>query len=325
MVNGMPFGTPTSPLFSAIGSDPSDRILVLLQLSGGNDGLATLVPIDQFDNLAHVRSNIIIPENQLTPLTDTLSLHPSIDNFRSVWDQGNLSIIQDVAYPNQDRSHFRSMDIWQSGSPADEIWDTGWVGRHLDQYHPTYPTGYPNIDHPDPIAVSLGYSISETCQGVSGNFGLSVSNPYNLSDIFENGNQPPPAGKYGDELDYLRTTIAQSNAYGAVVKAAVEAGTSSRTYPTSYLGYQMQNIVKLITGGLRSKVYVLSVGGFDTHAGQVDPSDTRTGEHANLLSIINEALPVFLNDLADQGLSSVRVSNLELSARILRLVGMQNR
>ncbi|MCI5083419.1 MAG: hypothetical protein MRY78_17100, partial [Saprospiraceae bacterium] len=137
LVNGMNISTlAKSSLFSAVNNE-SDRVLVLVQLNGGNDGLNTLLPVDQYDKLASVRENILIPENQLISLTDTLSLHPNMQGVQSLYDDAKLAIIQSVGYPNQNRSHFRSTDIWTSGSPAEEFWTTGWLGRYLEDLHPT--------------------------------------------------------------------------------------------------------------------------------------------------------------------------------------------
>jgi len=139
-------------LFDLIGDD-NDRVLVMVQLQGGNDGLASIVPLDQFDNLMQVRSNVMIPQNNLLNITDTLSMHSSMGSMKELFDDGNLNIIQGVAYPDQNRSHFRSTDIWHSASEPDEYLTTGWMGRYFDINHSSFPEGYPNNDCPDPFAL----------------------------------------------------------------------------------------------------------------------------------------------------------------------------
>ena len=137
LLNGMRLSAmPKSSIFNSINND-SDRVLVLIQLIGGNDGTNMIVPLDQYDNLMNVRSNIMIPQNQIIPVTDNLGFHPSITGLKSLYDDARLGIVQGVAYPNQNRSHFRSTDIWTTGSPASEFWTTGWDIIHQNAFLPT--------------------------------------------------------------------------------------------------------------------------------------------------------------------------------------------
>ncbi len=299
----VPFATPLSPLFTALGSDPSDRVLVLINLIGGNDGLASLVPLDQYDQLAQVRANILLPQNTLHTLDSTRGLHASLTGFKSVWDTGRMGIVQDVGYPDQNRSHFRSSDIWNTGSPSNEEWTTGWLGRHFETVHPTFPTDYPNQQHPDPVAISLGYAVSETCQGIAGNFALTVNNPQYAGGILDNSGGSTPPGIYGDELSFIRTSIAQANAYGDVVRDAADRGMNVGSYPSNnQLASRLADVARLISGGLQTKVYIVSLGGFDTHADQVVEGDVTTGEHAALLQQLGDAVAAFQADINALGL-----------------------
>ena len=303
VVNRMPVGSLTGPLFNAIGSDPSDRVLVLINLTGGNDGLNSLVPLDQYDNLAVLRPNVVIPQNQLINLDATRALHPSLAGFRTVWDSGQLGIVQDIAYPDQNRSHFRSTDIWNTGSPSSETWTTGWLGRHFQLQHPDYPNGYPSEDNPDPIAIALGNAVSETCQGIAGNFSLTVNDPTDTSSILDSGMGSTPQRPYGFELEYIRQTIAQSNAYGDIVKSAAENASNTIAYPENNLfATQLSYVARMIAGGLRTKVYVVTLGGFDTHAAQVEGGDPTTGEHARLLQLLGDGVAAFQADINALGL-----------------------
>jgi len=282
----------------------NDRILVLVRLNGGNDGLNTIIPLDQYDQLAQVRNNILLPENSLLPLTDTNALHPNMVGVQQLYNDGLAGIIQSVGYPDQNRSHFRSTDIWTSGSPSNENWNTGWLGRYLDEYHPGFPDEYPNSDYSDPFAINMGSSIvSNTCQGSAANYSLALSDPFSLSPVMEGEGSEVPDSPYGEELQFIRTTIIQTNAYSEGVTAAAEQGANMVDYPEdNRFAEQLKNIALLISGGLTTKIYIATLGGFDTHAEQVVDGDTTSGEHALLLSSLSGAVAAFQADLQALGL-----------------------
>lgn len=296
-----------SSLLPIINSAPNDRVLVIIQLNGGNDGLNMLVPIDQYDKLMGVRENVMIPENQLLPFTDTLSLHPAMSGVKNLYENGNLSILQSVGYPNQNRSHFRSTDIWTSASAADEFISTGWLGRHFDGQHPTFPTDFPNEDHPDPIAITIGSLISETCQGVGANFSLAIRDVESLAPLSEGVGSDLPDNYYGEQLGFLRNAIAQTNAYGDTIIAAANKGNNlSNLYPetgANGLADQLKIVANLISGGLQTKVYIVSMAGFDTHAEQVMDNDPTQGIHAELLAELATAMDAFQDDLKQLGIA----------------------
>ena len=303
LLNGMSISAmPKSSIFNAIDND-SDRVLVLIQLIGGNDGINTIVPLDQYDNLMNVRGNIMLPQSSLINVNDTLAFHPNMSGIKNLYDDAKLGIVQGVAYPNQNRSHFRSTDIWTSGSPADEFWTTGWIGRHFDELYEGFPEGYPNETYPDPFAITMGNIVSETCQGIAANYSLTLNDPFSLSQLSEGEEGELPDNYYGEELSFLRTTIAQTNAYSETIIAAAEGGANVVDYPEdNRLAQQLKNVALLIAGGLGTKVYVVSLGGFDTHANQVVEGDVTTGEHAILLSTLSEAIASFQEDLKQLGL-----------------------
>ncbi|MEM1220378.1 MAG: hypothetical protein AAGH79_15760, partial [Bacteroidota bacterium] len=220
LLKGMPVqAVEQSSIFNFINPE-TDRVLVLINLNGGNDGLNMLLPLDQYDQLANNRSNVLYSENQALPITDTAAFHPAMGGAQKLFDEGRLSIIQSVAYPNQNRSHFRSTDIWTTGSPADEFWTTGWIGRFLALNHTAFPEGYPNTDYPDPLAMTMDSFVSETCQGTVSNFSLAVTDPFSLGNLATGGEDEVPDNAYGDELEFLRTTIAQTNAYSDTILTA---------------------------------------------------------------------------------------------------------
>lgn len=303
MLNGMGLSTITkSKLFNTINFE-NDRVLVLINLVGGNDGLSTLIPMDSYDQLANYRPNIYLPEPSLLDIGDNMALHPSMSGIRSLYDDAKVNLIHDVGYPDQNRSHFRSSDIWTSGSPSNEEWTSGWLGRFFDMEVPGFPDGYPNSDFPDPIAITMGSSVSSTCQGTITNFSMVVNDPFELSDLASGGDSFVPDNYYGEELQFLRTSVQQTNQYSEIIVDAANSGANMVDYPDTNLAFQLKNIARLVSGGLQTKVYIANIGGFDTHADQVQAGDTTTGQHANLLQELGDAMKAFQNDLQALGIA----------------------
>ena len=304
MLKGMAVAPVVKNTFARLLNPDSDRVLVLIQLNGGNDGLNSVIPRDQYDHLVAVRPQVVIPENEILTLTDTVGLHPNMTALKEIYEEGNLGIVQSVGYPNQNRSHFRSTDIWHTGSDADVYLNTGWMGRYFDYFFENYPANYPNNECPDPFALTIGSSVSETCQGLSGNFSLALIDPENLSQLATPINNELTAGCYAEKLDFLTKTIEQTNAYGDIIQAANDRGAnaSSLYNDDDGLAQQLKLVARLIKGGLRTQVYVVSLGGFDTHANQVVEGESTTGTHAELLRELSEAIYAFQEDLKSLGL-----------------------
>ena len=250
-----------------------DRVLVLIRLNGGNDGLNTLIPLDQYDNLVIQRQNVLIPEGFIIPISSTNGLHPSMTGVASLFNDGKAAVIQNVGYPEQNRSHFRSTDIWSFGS-LDQATNTGWIGRFMDSKYPNFPEDYPNETNPDPFAISMGYEVSSTCQGLMSNFSHTVPDPFQDVNV-GNGATLDDGTYYGSHMAFLTTMIAQTNAYSVRVKAAADAGNSTSTLydMTNPLSVYMSNIAQMISGGLKTKVYIVNVNGFDTHGDQIQILD----------------------------------------------------
>ncbi|MFN0214681.1 MAG: DUF1501 domain-containing protein [Saprospiraceae bacterium] len=289
-------------LLSALNND-TDRILVLIQLNGGNDGLSTLLPLDQYAALSTLRSPVLIPESAGIKLNNETALHPAMTDLNMAWQDGKVQLIQGVGYPNQNRSHFRSQDIWITASDANQFLTTGWLGRYLDCEFPGYPNGFPNPDNPDPIALTIGNTVSETCQGVNGNYSLSVIDPNTISVLDDPNLEPVPANCYGMELSFLREAVKQTNQYNDTIKQAAAMGTNLGTKynADNALAQKLKTVARLISGGLKTRVYVVNQGGFDTHAGQVNANDKTTGAHANLLRNLSNAICAFQDDLSKLG------------------------
>ncbi|MEO0469768.1 MAG: DUF1501 domain-containing protein, partial [Bacteroidota bacterium] len=283
----------------------NDRVLVLVQLNGGNDGLNTVLPLDQYTNLSAVRSNVLIPDNQALLVGTDTGLHPAMQGIKQLWDDQKLGILQSVGYPEPNFSHFRSTDIWHTGSPSDEVWESGWLGRYLELQHSGFPIGYPNDDFPDPLAITIGSIVSTTCQGMTTNLGMAIGDPSSFNPLLTGGTDVLPNSNYGTELGFLRQSMEQTNQYLQVIQAADSAGSNqSALYDQnpSRLAEQLKIVARLIKGGLQTKIYVVSIGGFDTHANQVDQSDPLLGAHTNLLTQVSTAIEAFQDDLELLGL-----------------------
>ena len=277
----------------------TDHVLVIIRLTGGNDGLNMVIPLDQYPNLSTARANVLINETavlRLNGVTGT-GLHPAMTGMQTLFNEGKLKIVQGVGYPNQNFSHFRSTDIYMSASDAAQNVSTGWVGRYMSTEYPNYPSAFPNTTMPDPLAIQLN-EMTLTFQGTATTMGVTVtnpSNPYNFLD--DNGNVL--TGHMGKELTYLRTIAKQADKYGETMKAAYERAANLVTYPTNNkLAEQLKIVARLIKGGLKTRVYMVQIGGsFDTHSGQVDTANHAIGTHAALLQQVSEGITAFQRDL----------------------------
>ena len=311
MFKNYSYAAVTEKLFS-IKRGVEDKVLVIIRLNGGNDGLNSVIPMDYYSNLVIQRSNIIIPENKLIQVTPKNAFHPSLVGMANLLQQGKLSVIQNVGYPEQNRSHFRSTDIWTSGS-LDPSTSTGWLGRKLDSEHPGFPDGYPNDVNKDPFAISMGYEVSATCQGLLGNFSHTVNNPndainVSLSSAVNDGTY------YGSHMEFLSTMIAQTNKYGTRVLDAAQKGKnlSTKYDSTNNLATQLKYVAQMISGGLQTNIYILNIAGFDTHDSQVSSTDSTLGNHANLLKMVSDSIEAFQDDITLLGLEN-RVAGMTFS------------
>lgn len=304
----------------------NDRVLILVQLNGGNDGLNTIIPLDQYTNLTAARSNIIIPSGKVLKLNgfDNTGLHPSMTDFQNLFNnESSLNIVQAVGYPNPNFSHFRATDIWLSASDRDQYINSGWLGRYLDDAYPGFPENYPNTDMPDPLAITVGGVVSLSLQGPEVNMGMAISNPTSFYNFAAGITDPVPNTPAGKELAYLRLIANQTDKYSERIKATYNASTTKTSkFPSSgnYLADQLKIVARLIAGGLKTKIYVVSLGGFDTHSSQVNSSGgTETGSHADLLNRVSSAVGAFMDECKLQGLSD-RVAGMiysEFGRRIL--------
>ncbi len=304
-----------SALLHSLSGADNDHVLVLIQLAGGNDGLNTLIPLELYSDYNRIRTNIAIPENRVLRLNNNLKagLHPSLTGMQQMYNEEQLCAIQAVGYPSANGSHFRSMDIWLTGADADQYLSTGWAGRYLNHQFPNYPIGFPNDDMPDPLALQIGSVLSPVFLSPTGFDALAIDESLNFYDLIDAIQDPTPNTPSGVELTYLRTIAKQTNKYATVIKAAAAKVTQQSAYPAdNYLAAQLKAVARLVAGGLKTKIYMVGMGGFDTHAGQVNGGNTLTGNHSGLLKQVNDAITAFTKDLKGLGVSK-RVMGMTFS------------
>lgn len=282
------------------------HILVMIQMSGGNDGLNTVIPLDQYSNYYNARTNIAIPQNRVLALTGTnaTGLHPSLTGFRDLYNNGNLAIVQSVGYPNPNFSHFRATDIWNTASDSNEYLNNGWLGRYLNGEYPGYPSGYPTSDMNDPLAIQFGGSAALAMLGPSAPMAYTISDPNAFINNANGGQDAVPTDTpMGDKLAHAREVSRQAEVYSNIIQTAYNraGNTNLGSYPNNTFASQLKIVARLINGGLKTKVYVVNLKGFDTHTNQVNPGDTSTGQHANLLATVSDAVKSFYNDIKLMG------------------------
>ena len=280
------------------------KIIVIIRMDGGNDGLNTVIPLDQMSALSNARPHVILPENKIVSLgSNDLGLHPALSDFKTLFNEDRLKIIQNVGYPNPDFSHFRSMDIWQSASDSNQYLTSGWMARYIEEQHPSYPEAYPSNAYPHPLAVEMGWQSSLLFTGQKSFTSFLARNPTNFQEIINEFDNEYPSDNKGNKLKYLQLIAKQSNIYSKIIKEKYENGKNEVPYGNSNLERQLEIVSQLISGGLKSRIYFVEFGGFDTHDTQVDSADRTKGNHAVLLKELNDAVTTFTKNLDSSGYS----------------------
>jgi len=264
---------------------PGNKVVVVLQLSGGNDGLNTVIPIRN-DIYYSSRPRLGIKKEEALKLTDEAALHPSLTSFKDLFDDGSLGILSSVGYPNPDRSHFRSMDIWQSASNSNEYINTGWIGRYLDAQ-------CNGCDKPTQ-ALEIDDVLSLALKGNNLN-GLAMKDPKRLYDISQEKYYKDVLANHKDEpgeqpVDYLYKTMAETLSSADYIYQQSKSHPSTTNYPATELGKNLKTIASLIFSDINTKVYYVSLGSFDTHVGQ-------EGQQKRLFTEMNDAVNSFVADL----------------------------
>jgi len=264
--------------------------LVVIQFSGGNDGLNCLIPF-RTDKYYELRPDISIYRDELLKITDEAGFNPNLDFLADLFHDGNLAVVNSVGYPNPNRSHFRSMDIWQSASSSEEYLSSGWIGRALDS------TCADNCTVPH-SAIELDDTLSLALKGERIK-GLALRNPKML---FESTRQPLlrkiaqdySSSREDTPADFLHKTLTDTMHSADYLFSKSKIFSSHSVYPDNYFAKQMRQIVELIISGSETSVYYISLSGFDTHVFQ-------KGQQNKLLKLFSETLKVFCNDLKANG------------------------
>ena len=287
----------------------TDHVFVLVQLGGGNDGLNMVIPLDIYGNYYNARTNVAIPQSQVLRLdgTDKSGLHPAMTAMQNMFNEGKMNIVQSVGYENPSFSHFRDTDVWNSGDTRRnrrERVRTGWMGRYLESEYPGYPDAFPNAEMTDPLAIQISNYPTLAMQGSIYSMGLSITNPEKIYSFVNPFSDYPlssvPANK---ELKFLRVISEKTKIYSDIIRAAYQRSSTMATYPTeNYLAEQLKIVARLIKGGLKTRVYTVTMGGFDTHKRQVNASDTTTGMHAKLMKDLSSGINAFQQDIEMMGL-----------------------
>lgn len=282
-----------------------DRVLVVVQLGGGNDGLNTVVPFE--DDLYHrARPQIGLKSDRIIKLNDLVGINDSMRPIMPFYERGELAVIQGVGYPNPDRSHFRSMEIWHTGSDSDEYLGDGWIGRYFDNN--CSGTAQPQVglaldpDRPQAFGSALGYGVATTDPE---KFGWKPGQGADSEAAFLALNARKTTGNA--TLDFLRHTTATAVVSSEEVRTAAKKGKvqMSTKGGRSNQVNQLDTVAGLIRGGLATRIYYVSTSGFDTHAGQ-------TGKHEQLLGGVAGALARFQEQLETDGTAD-RVTTMVFS------------
>lgn len=262
-----------------------NKVVVILQLSGGNDGLNTVIPVRN-DIYYKERPRLGIARTKALSLTDEAGLHPSLAAFKEMYDDGSLAILNSVGYPNPDRSHFRSMDIWHSASQSNEYWNTGWVGRYLD----AQCNGCDKPTH----AIELDDVLSLALKGDDMK-GIAMKDPRRLfgtanekffRDVMKHHHDEP-----GEQpVDYLYKTMAETLSSADYIFKHSKTHPTNAEYPKTELGNSLKTIASLIYSEINTKVYYVSLGSFDTHINQ-------EFQQQRLFTEMNDAVKAFVKDL----------------------------
>lgn len=262
-------------------SDRTHKKLVVIQLSGGNDGLNTVIPYRN-DLYYKMRPSIAINSADVLRVHDELGFHKNLPELASLYENGFLSVINNVGYPNPNRSHFRSMDIWHSASSSDEYVQTGWLGRYLDACCQGEDRGSKLLE--------INTSLSLANKGLE-NKGIALKNP---EALFKTTRQPflndIQDDHHHEKAQYLYKTMAQATSSAAYIFEKSKQYPSKGSYPNSEFGRELKLVAQLINGGADTQVYYISLGGFDTHARQ-------KGMQGRLFKQYGEAIRAFIDDL----------------------------
>lgn len=285
-----------SPLMAALaggGGGADDRILVLIRLDGGNDSLNMVVERGN-SHYYDIRPTLAIPDNQMWYLSNEYGMPAYTNALQPLWENGMMKVVFNVGYPEPNYSHFRSYDIIASASDSETIVNTGWMGRFLDNEYSAFLEAPPTV----PPALQIGVQTDLIFKADQANMALAISSPEEFYQIAQNGQLYNTAGlgntPHEQELLYVRQTANSAFRYASTIQTAFGKGKNAVTYPNdNYLAEQLAIVARLIKGNLGTRVYMVEIGGFDTHSEQAE-------YHPTLLSNLANAIKAFYDDLEQE-------------------------
>ena len=280
----------------ALAAGEEDRVLVLIRLKGGNDGLNMVVPLFDYGTYQNFRPGISIPEDEVLNLNNAFGLPNTMESLMPMWNDGKMKIINTVGYDDQNLSHFRSADIWSSASEPDVIDSSGWMGRYIMNQVPDVVENPPEV----PMAIKIGGAGSLTFNNqdlidLSVNFLLpeELAIFAETGELYDTANLPDNC-YYGDQVGFLRSITNSTLTYAEVMSQSYTNSSNSIEYSNNILSRQLAVIARLIKGNLGTKLYFVTLDGFDTHAGQ-------PGQHSTLMNYLATAVSEFYTDLGNSG------------------------
>jgi uncharacterized protein (DUF1501 family) len=269
------------PQHAALGRQ---KKLIIIQLDGGNDGLNTIIPVRN-DIYYQVRPQIALKKDQGLALNDELNLHANLPFFKQLYDQGQFSILNGVGYPNPDKSHFRSMDIWHSASDSQQYWQTGWLGRYLDDMAPAANAGLKAIEIDDLLSLALKGKQQQA---------MAFQNIQKLNQITQNKfYQQLQAKQHQHEhqqVGYLYKVMGNAMNNASVINQFHQKSKLAQTYPNTAMGKKLKSIAQLILSDIDTQVFYASMGSFDTHYQQQE-------RQAKLFTELNDAVQALWTEL----------------------------
>ncbi|HKQ38952.1 MAG TPA: DUF1501 domain-containing protein [Verrucomicrobiae bacterium] len=289
---------------AATGKDSS--ILVILQMAGGNDGLNTIVPYAN-DHYQSARPRLGLRAKQLLKINDDLAFNANLAGLKALYDEGQLSIVQGVGYPNPNRSHFRSTEIWQTASDSQRFERYGWLGRYFDNA----------CKGADPtVGVCVGRQMPQAFAAKKP-MGVSLEDPQSykfmtsdrpdadekamMEDTFREMNSGGSIGSIagaamheGSTLDYVERTALDAQISSEEIRVASNKVQNKADYPQGRLGGSLKLVARLIGGGLPTRIFYVSQGGYDTHSNQINTQE-------RLLKELGDSVRAFMDDIKAQG------------------------
>ena len=292
-LDGQPGFTDGGPVM--LDPTKNNRILVVLQLSGGNDGINTLVPFGD-PAYATLRPTLGLPTNEVLKLTDQVGLHPNLKHFKGLYDQGRLAVVQGVGYPNPNRSHFRSMDIWHSARP-ESFERSGWLGRYVSACQCAQDNALPAISVGDQLNTMFWTDTTLVPAVASiGAFSFLTDTKYKNDRTFQLQtlqNIYNQAGSWSQYESLIRRGTLNALAGSDELQKVAATYQTAVKYPANNgLANQLKTVAQVIAGNLGTRLFSVSQGGFDTHANE-------KATHDRLMTQMDDAVDAFLQDLAN--------------------------